>query len=154
MSDGMEIIIFIGIQASGKSEFYKQKFYKTHVRINLDMLKTRNREKILVEACLKVKQPFVVDNTNPRLEDRKRYIDMVKEDECKIIGYYFESSIAKSLKRNKNREGREKLPDLAIQSTHSKLQLPSLEEGFHELYYVKIHEENYSFIVEEYRNEV
>jgi len=42
----MELIIFIGIQATGKSEFYKRRFYNTHIRINLDMLKTRNKEKI------------------------------------------------------------------------------------------------------------
>ena len=74
----MEIIIFIGIQATGKSEFYKRRFYNTHIRINLDMLKTRNKEKILVEACLEAKQPFVVDNTNPTLADRKKYIDPAK----------------------------------------------------------------------------
>ena len=40
----MECVIFIGIQASGKTEFYKQNFFKTHVRISMDMLKTRHRE--------------------------------------------------------------------------------------------------------------
>jgi len=39
----MEAIIFIGIQATGKSTFYKDNFFKTHIRINLDMLKTRKR---------------------------------------------------------------------------------------------------------------
>jgi len=35
----MEAIIFIGIQATGKSTFFQQRFFATHVRINLDMLK-------------------------------------------------------------------------------------------------------------------
>ncbi len=61
----MEAIIFIGLQASGKSSFYKEKFIDTHIRINLDMLKTRYREKVLFDACLKAKQPLVIDNTNP-----------------------------------------------------------------------------------------
>ena len=39
----MEIIILMGIQASGKSTFYRQKFADSHIRINLDMLKTRHR---------------------------------------------------------------------------------------------------------------
>jgi len=36
----MEAVIFTGIQAVGKSTFYKEHFFTTHVRINLDMLKT------------------------------------------------------------------------------------------------------------------
>ena len=60
----MEAVILIGIQATGKSTFYKEYFYDTHVRINLDMLKTRRREDILLQACIQAKQSFVVDNTN------------------------------------------------------------------------------------------
>ncbi len=60
----MESILFIGIQATGKSTFFREQFFATHVRINLDMLKTHNRERILLAACLEAKQPFVIDNTN------------------------------------------------------------------------------------------
>ena len=61
----MELIIFIGCQASGKSTFFKRYFSDTHIRLNLDMLKTRHRERILFQACLAAKQKCVVDNTNP-----------------------------------------------------------------------------------------
>ena len=43
----MELALFIGIQATGKSSFYKERFYRTHVRVNYDMVKTRDREAIL-----------------------------------------------------------------------------------------------------------
>jgi hypothetical protein len=56
-----EMIVFVGIQATGKSSFYQQKFAASHMRINLDMLKTRHREKILLHACIEAKQSFVVD---------------------------------------------------------------------------------------------
>ena len=65
-----EAIIFIGLQASGKSSFYHAKFSHSHMRLNLDMLRTRNREKILLEACLRAKQSFVIDNTNSTLTER------------------------------------------------------------------------------------
>ena len=39
-------IIFIGLQASGKSTFYRQRLAKDYVHINLDTLHTRNKEKI------------------------------------------------------------------------------------------------------------
>ena len=70
-----EAIIFIGIQGAGKSTFFRERFFDTHVRINLDMLRTRTREKALLEACLQSGQSFVVDNTNPLAEDRKRYLE-------------------------------------------------------------------------------
>jgi hypothetical protein len=36
----MEAIILIGIQGAAKSTFYRDRFFDTHVRINLDMLKS------------------------------------------------------------------------------------------------------------------
>ena len=80
----MELIIFIGCQASGKSTFFKQYFSDTHIRLNLDMLKTRHRENILFQACLDAKQKFVVDNTNPSKLDRKKYIQQAKNAYFKV----------------------------------------------------------------------
>ena len=146
----MEIIIFIGIQATGKCEFFKRRFYETHIRINLDMLKTRNRENILINACFEAKQPFVVDNTNPMITNRKKYIDIAKSKGFKVIGYYFNSGVGEAIERNDKRK--RKIPVVAIRSTHSKLELPALNEGFDELYYVQIKDND--FIVEEYKDEI
>lgn len=149
----MEAVIFIGIQATGKSTYFKYKFFKTHIRINLDMLRTRNREDIFLDACIKAKQPFVVDNTNPSVMNRKKYIDIAKSAKFKVIGYYFQSNMAEAVKKNERREGKEHIPLAGIKSTYAKLQLPSLDEGFDELYYVRINEEN-KFVVEEWKNEI
>ncbi|RYG71169.1 ATP-binding protein, partial [bacterium] len=59
----MQAIIFIGIPGAGKSTFYLSRFYETHLRINLDQLRTRNRESILLNACIQSKTRFVWDNT-------------------------------------------------------------------------------------------
>lgn len=40
----MEAIIFCGIPATGKTSFYKQHFFDTHMRISMDQLHTRNKE--------------------------------------------------------------------------------------------------------------
>ncbi len=45
----MEEVIFCGIQASGKTTFYRERFFDTHVRISLDLLRTRRREQLLLE---------------------------------------------------------------------------------------------------------
>ena len=143
--------MFIGIQAVGKSEFFKQYFYKTHIRLNLDMLKTRHREKLLLEACIAAKQPFVVDNTNPTTAERSKYFDKVKNARFKVSGYYFQSNINDAIIYNKQRD--EAVPDSAIFATHKKLELPRFDEGFDSLYYVK--EDGIGgFIVEEYSDEV
>jgi predicted kinase len=149
----MEAVIFTGIQGSGKSTFYRDTFFRTHVRINLDMLKTRNRERILIEACLKAGQPFVVDNTNPTVESRKKYIDMAKASGFRVTGYYFRSGIREAMARNEKRTGKEQVPPAGIRRTHASLQLPGLEEGFDRLYYVRIDEKN-NFVVEEWNDEI
>ncbi|GIO34456.1 MULTISPECIES: AAA family ATPase [Paenibacillus] len=133
----MECILFVGIQASGKSTFYKENFFKTHVRINLDMLKTRHREHIFVEASIKAKQPFVIDNTNPTIIDRQKYIEVAKKNNFKVIGYCFVPDYESSLERNNARQGKERIAEIGIKSTLRKLQTPSYSEGFDELYLVR-----------------
>jgi predicted kinase len=148
----MEAIILIGIQATGKSNFYKQMFFKSHMHINLDMLKTRTREDIFIDACIRAKQPFVIDNTNPSIEDRKKYIDIAKEAGFNVIGYYFRSNIKDAIIRNESRIGKEYIPPKGIGSTYKKLTIPTYDEGFNKLYYVSIEDNNFN--VEEWQNEL
>ena len=149
----MEAVIFVGIQAAGKSSFYRERFFNTHLRINLDMLKTRHRERALLRACIELQQPFVVDNTNPTAEERARYIVPAKAAGFRVIGYYFQSRVPDCLARNDRRGPRERVPDKAIGGTAGRLQLPSLAEGFDALHYVRI-DESGGFRVEEWADEV
>ena len=149
----MEAVIFVGIQAAGKSSFYKERFFNTHLRINLDMLKTRHRERVLLRACIDLQQPFVIDNTNPTIEERARYIAPAKAAGFRVVGYYFQSRVQDCLARNERRDPRERVPDRAIGGTARRLQLPSLAEGFDMLHYVRIADDG-SFRVEEWADEV
>ena len=134
----MQLIIFVGGQASGKSTFFKQYFADTHIRINLDMLKTRHREKLIFEACLNAKQKCVIDNTNPTLDDRKRYVDLAKQAGFEIVCYYFHSDLKNALKRNSEREGKACIPEIGVRATYKKIKIPQLSEGFEIIYQVKI----------------
>lgn len=116
------------------------------------MLKTRNRETILLNACISAKQPIVIDNTNATKKDRKRYIEKLKHSHFQIIGYYFKSSIEECLHRNIMRKGAEKIPSIGIRGTYNKLELPEYSEGFDKLYYVSIGAEG--FKTEGWKNEV
>ncbi len=144
----MECVILIGIPASGKSTFCKDYFYKTHLRLNLDMLKTRHREKLLIQAFLEAKQPFVVDNTNPTVEDRKKYIEFAKEHKFRVVGYYFEPDYEESISRDANRVGKEVVTEKGIRSVLKKLQIPSFDEGFDELKVVRA--ENGKFVIDDF----
>lgn len=149
----MEAILLIGIQATGKSTFFNERFVNSHVRINLDTLKTRRREDVLLAECLEARRSFVVDNTNVTIAERAKYISLARPQGFSVSGYYFESRIAEALKRNASRLGKECIPERGVLSTYAKLQLPSRNEGFDKLFYVRIGSGN-SFIVEEWQDEV
>lgn len=152
----LEAVFFIGIQASGKSSMYYQRFRNTHVQINLDSLHTRNKERLLLQKCIDEKHSFVVDNTNSSRAERAAYIKLALQNGYKIIGYYFRSVIAESIERNKQRSGKEKIPRKGIISTAKRLEKPLYEEGFDELYYVMM-SKNGDFLIskwEEENNEV
>ena len=149
----MDAIIFMGIQATGKSTFYRERFFRTHVRINLDMLRTRRREERLFNACLEAGQSLVIDNTNCTQADRSRYIAPAKEAGFRVVGYYFNSSIEDCLRRNGERPADEVIPEGGLFATHGKMELPSQAEGFDELFYVRIGP-HHTFVVEAWRDDV
>ena len=149
----MEAVIFIGIQGAGKSTFFKQRFADTHIRISGDMLRTKSREQILVEACLRAKQSFVVDKTNATREQRARYITDAKSNHFRVVGYYFRSNFAEALKRNDLREGKGKIPEKGLRHFLKRLEKPVYAEGFDRLFYVWINDAN-EFVVEDWKEEI
>ena len=148
-----EAILFIGIQAVGKTTFYQQHFATSHVHINLDTLKTRAREKALLASCIAEQKSFVVDNTNLSQESRARYINLAKSAGYRLIGYYFQSKAVDSIVRNRQRSAPQIVPDLAIWGAAKRLQLPKPSEGFDQLYYV-VQIPPDGFEIEEWRDDL
>ena len=152
----MEAVILVGIQGTGKSSFCRERLFHTHVRINLDMLQSRHRETLLLTACLNAKQSFVIDNTNPTREERARYIAPSRAAGFRVVGYYFESKVRDALVRNELRGPGQRVPERGVLGTAGRLQLPSKNEGFDTLYYVRLAPppaEN-EFIVEGWRDDL
>jgi len=134
----MEAVIFTGVQGAGKSTFYRERFSDTHIRINLDMLKTRRREQLILEACLAARQSFVVDNTNPLANDRARYVLPARAAGFRVVAYFFETPLGEALRRNNLRLAKKKIPAIAVAGTFKKIQQPTLEEGFDEIHSVTL----------------
>ena len=150
----MQLILFTGIPASGKSLFYKQRYADTHVRINLDMLRTRNRESILFRACLEGKAQVVVDNTNLTRAMRADYIRKARMNHFTVHGFYFEADVGTALHLNAARQEPMRVPDVAILSAAKQLEPPVFEEGYDQLSVVQFQYEDGAFQVKEYCREI
>jgi predicted kinase len=138
----LELVIFIGLQASGKSTYFRERFAATHELVSKDLFpnnRNRNRRQAqLIEVALGVGSSVVVDNTNPTVEDRQSLLRLGREHGAKIVGYYFESTARECVERNRLRAGKAKVPDVAIYATAKKLVPPSYSEGFDELFRVRL----------------
>lgn len=134
----MEAIVFCGIQGSGKSSFFRDRFFNTHVRLSLDLLGTRNREDVLLHGCLASLQSFVVDNTNVTSKARTRYLQLARAAGFRCVLYYFEASLEDALRRNAERPEPYRVPDIAVRGTIAKLEVPTSAEGFDEAFAVRM----------------
>jgi len=137
------MVIFTGIPASGKTTFYRERYFPSHVYISLDQVRSRSAESELLGFCLARHRSCVVDNTNVSRSDRKRYIDVANEAGMRVIGYCFVSQKDSAIERNMHRTGRSCVPEAAIRAMYNELEYPKLDEGFDELYYVTITDGGY-----------
>jgi predicted kinase len=131
----MEAVVLCGVQGSGKTTLYRERFLDTHVRVSMDLLRTRAREEAFVNLCLQTRQRFVVDNTNPTAADRRRYVGPARAAGFKVIGYLVEVDSAEALARNEEREGKRRVPTAGVMGTARRLIRPTPEEGFDELWH-------------------
>ncbi len=138
----MELVILIGLQASGKSAFRRARFFETHTCVSKDDFpKVKNRHKRqrrMIEEAFTQGRSVVIDNTNPTLADRAELISIAREFQAQVTGYYFESLVADCRERNAQREGTARVPEVAIFTTIKKLERPSYKEGFDKLFYVRL----------------
>jgi predicted kinase len=140
----VELVVFVGLQASGKSTFFRERFAESHQHVSKDLFpNNRNknrRQEHLFRAALSAGRCVVVDNTNPTLEDRRVLIGLGGEYGARIVGYFFDASVSECIRRNEVREGKARVPNVAIYATAKKLVAPSIEEGFDELLRVRLND--------------
>ena len=131
----MEAIVLCGLQGAGKTTLYRDRWLETHVRISMDLLRTRAREAALLELCLASRQPFVVDNTNPTVADRRRYVEPARAAGFRVVGFLVDADPVEALGRNAARTGRARVPDRGVAGTARRFIRPAPEEGFDELWH-------------------
>jgi predicted kinase len=101
----------------------------------------------LISEALAAGRSVVIDNTNPDVGTRAPLIALARAHGAQVIGYFFATEARDALRRNRLREGRERVPDVAIFTTRKRLEPPSHDEGFDQVYVVSLNEASGSFDV-------
>ena len=129
-----ELVIFIGLPGAGKSRFYRARFAASHALVSKDLMPNGRRKDLrqadAVREHLSANRSVVVDNTNASRAERTLLFEVARECGARATGYYFEVSADECLARNATREGRARVPDVAIWVTRDRLQRPDWNEGF------------------------
>src|SRR4051794_1153387 len=132
-----ELIIFVGLPGSGKSTFYRNQLAGTHELISKDLMPNvrdrETRQQLEIDKALRAGKNVAVDNTNPTAAIRAPLIEVGKKHGARVIACYFQANVRACIMRNRQRQGKERVPDVAIFTTQKKLVPPATDEGFDEV---------------------
>ncbi|XP_056139072.1 bifunctional polynucleotide phosphatase/kinase isoform X1 [Lampris incognitus] len=142
-SSKTEVIVAVGFPASGKSTFfYTHIIPKGYVYVNRDMLGSWQKCVSACERALQEGRSVAVDNTNPDLESRKRYVDLAKAAGVSCRCFNFSASLEQAKHNNRFREmvpsetKHPKVNDMVFHSYKKHFVAPSLSEGFSEILHI------------------
>jgi len=132
-----ELVIMIGLPGAGKTSFHRARFAPTHVHVSKDLMRNRRdrqqRQLALIDEALAAGRSVVVDNLNVTAADRAALIGAARRRRASVIGYVFSTDVGESIRRNRGRAGRERVPVVAIHTAAKRFQPPAQDEGFDRL---------------------
>jgi predicted kinase len=134
-----ELAILVGLPGAGKTSFVRSRL-AGHVHVSKDLMRStrdRNARQItLVTRALAAGKAVVADNTNLRVTDRAPLIAAARAAGARVSGYLFDATAKECLARNRGREGKARVPDVAIHVSRARLEPPTRDEGFDALFIV------------------
>lgn len=138
----IELAVLIGLQASGKSTFYRQRLAATHTQVSKDLFgrgarRKQARQLRLIALTFDNDENVAVDNTNPSPEEWAPLISLARAYEARLVGYWFPPDVPGSLERNAARSAGDRVPEIGIYATLKRLRRPSPSDGFDELWTVR-----------------
>lgn len=139
----MEMVVLMGVQASGKTSFYQRNFACTHLHISKDLWKHNKayKQRNLLQKALAEGQDVLIDNTHPTRLSRQEVLEAGRKAGAHIIGYCFQARLQDCLERNRQRE--RVVPEIGLRATYSQFEWPSLQEGFDQLYFVSLKDQDF-----------
>jgi len=141
MSGQQEMVIMVGFPASGKSTFSRNQL-SAYTRINRDELISWEKCKAACFMALKKGESVVVDNTNPDLASRERYLALAKEAQVPVRCFKMSTTMSHAQHNNRFRmftnPGKVEVQGVVYNTFKSKFVEPSIEEGFSEVVEVSL----------------
>lgn len=138
----MQLVILVGLQGSGKSTFFRERFAATHAHVSKDNFRRNRRparrQRQLIAEAFAAGRSVVVDNTNPTASDRAELVELARAAGAEVVCYFFPPDLDASLRRNAGRTGAARVPDHAVRITASKLAAPTPADGFDRLFRVRL----------------
>lgn len=136
-SPTQEIVLFVGLPASGKSTFARRHFVPHgYVHVNQDTLKTKEKCFKAASEAVAAGKSVVIDNTNPEPATRAMYMGLAKEKNLPIRCFHFQTPEELTHHLNLYREkvhGVPHVPGVAYNICKKKMVEPSVVEGFGEI---------------------
>lgn len=140
----LELVVFTGLQAAGKTSFYRERFADAHRHVSKDAWPNarsrERRQRTAIAEHLRAQRSVVVDNTNPTLVERAPLIEMGRAHGATVVSYGFVVSVGEALRRNAERVGRARISDVGIFAVAKRLAAPAMEEGFDAMFEVRLTE--------------
>jgi bifunctional polynucleotide phosphatase/kinase len=135
--DYPDILLFVGMPASGKSSVAKKfQDLQNYAIVNQDALKTKQKCLKEFENQLKSGTKCIIDNTNPDFDTRKLYINLAKKYNVGISCINFNTPIEICQHNNYYRylvHDKKKIPRIAYNIFKSKYTCPTTDEGFEQV---------------------
>ncbi len=138
-----EVVVLVGLPGAGKSTLYRARYAATHALVSKDLLRNHRRpaarQRALVEEALARGRSVVVDNTNVRRADRRELVELARAHGARATAVVLLASPAECRARNASREGRARVPDVAIFAAARRFE-PLSDDEFDAVFYARLDE--------------
>ncbi|GAB0095715.1 Polynucleotide kinase 3 phosphatase [Sergentomyia squamirostris] len=141
--DKQEMIVMVGSPGSGKSSFVRNNYSgQKYEVVSRDRLGTWQKCASAAATALQNGKSVIVDNTNPDMESRRRYLEVAKKAKCSCRAFVMTTT---QMQARHNIAFRElidpthvKINEIVLNSYKSKFKEPTTAEGFSEIVRVNV----------------